>query len=350
MGTYRKTWKNYFFILLAAILIGCGGGGDGGGSETTADTPPATVQNGVFIDSAVEGLRFKTATQSGFTDVSGTFNYVDGEVVSFFIGDILLGTATGKTVLTPIDLVPGAVDEINPQVTNIIRFVQTLDADNNPGNGIRITTEISNMAAGRTINFNVSISVFEKDANVLKVVSDLTATLGAAPNLIPTATAQSHLRDTLGGSTGQFGTLSITGPSTDVVSTGFNPDFNSRSGDTTTGLPGLGVVALLTWSNNGDNLLELNKDMLIVSIVGEALGITFTSQTASGTGTSLVIETVSYSHSCGSAISPPCDMVSIDLSAKTITFNNTPLTLTSVSTGLNIDTGPIALTGTLIWQ
>ncbi len=360
MDTYCTTQKNHFSILIVAIIFGllltaCGGGGGGGGTEAT-DTPPATVQQGVLIDSAVEGVRFKTATQSGLTDASGTFSYVEGEVVSFFIGDILLGKATGKIILTPIDLVPDSVDEMNPQVTNIIRFLQTLDADNNPSNGIQITTAISNQAAGRTINFNVSISVFENNGNVQTIVSDLTSTLGAPRSLIPSATAQSHLRDTLGGggSTGEFGSLSITGPSTNVIGTSFNPDFNSRSGDTTTDVLGLGVFAIITWSNNAGNILELNKDTLSVILFGERITISFNSQTVSGSGTSLVIETVDYSHSCGveSVIVsiPECNTISVNLSDKTITFKNTPLELVNVSSGTNINTDPIALNGTLIWQ
>jgi len=37
----------------------------------------------VFIDSAVKGLSYETATQSGVTDVDGTFKYLAGEKVTF---------------------------------------------------------------------------------------------------------------------------------------------------------------------------------------------------------------------------------------------------------------------------
>jgi hypothetical protein len=53
-------------------------------------------------------------------------------VVTFSIGGITLGSAVGQPQLTPIDLVPGAIDATDQQVTNILRFVQSLDADSDP--------------------------------------------------------------------------------------------------------------------------------------------------------------------------------------------------------------------------
>jgi hypothetical protein len=153
---------NIFLFLCISSLVACGGSGGGGDDfecfnfgynpacvdslafPTNYSFPPpdpntniTKILSGMFIDSAVEGLRFETPTQSGFTDANGIFKYINGEAVSFFIGDIMLGTSPGITRLTPMNLVPG--DSSNPQVINILRFVQSLDEDNNPDNGIRIT-------------------------------------------------------------------------------------------------------------------------------------------------------------------------------------------------------------------
>ena len=68
---------------------------------------------------------------SGITDGAGTFMYHEGESITFLVGDIMLGSAPGNFIMTPIDLVPGAVDETHPTVTNICRLLQSLDQDGN---------------------------------------------------------------------------------------------------------------------------------------------------------------------------------------------------------------------------
>lgn len=146
-----------------------------------------TVLSGRFIDSAVEGARFETATQSGSTDENGTFKYITGEAVSFFIGDILLGTSTGATLITPLNFVPGS-DTNNPQVINILRFVQSLDEDNNPDNGIRLPDTVTTQAIGQDLDFSLSTAEFENAANAL--LTQLTS--GSVNMLITTSSAQAH--------------------------------------------------------------------------------------------------------------------------------------------------------------
>ena len=99
--------------------------------------------------------------------------------MQFFIGDIVIGGAAAASIMTPVSLVQGAADETNPTVTNIARFLQTLDNDGNPSNGITITTAVNNLAVGRTINFNQSVASFGNDTNVQTVVSALTAVTSA---------------------------------------------------------------------------------------------------------------------------------------------------------------------------
>ena len=204
-----------FLFLCISSLAACGGGGSGGSSNSDPGClslnyepacvdpsvyppninivfppPPGpgtrTVLSGRFIDSAVEGLRFETPTQSGLTDANGIFKYINGEVVSFYIGDILLGASTGITRITPMNLVPG--DSNNPQVINILRFVQSLDEDNNPDNGIRITETVSTRALGQALDFSLSTVDFENSANALLTL----LTSGSVNMLIDASTAQVH--------------------------------------------------------------------------------------------------------------------------------------------------------------
>jgi len=149
--------KKVFFgsmIVAALTLSGCGGGGTsasqsggGGTSGTTAS------RSGFFIDSAVSGVSYYgDKDSSGITDSTGKFYFKDGERETFKIGKIILGhvdmtSAPNKTVVTPIDLVNGKTkgtydssDYSNPKVTKMASFLQSLDKDHDPTNGIDIDT------------------------------------------------------------------------------------------------------------------------------------------------------------------------------------------------------------------
>lgn len=179
---------------LTLITVGCGGGGGAGASG------PA-LANGVFVDSPVEGMDYDTGSEFGLTGLSGRFNYREGEIITFSIGDVILGQAAGKDMLTPIDLVPGAADETDSTVTNICRLLQSLDQDGNLQNGIQITAQIRDEVDGRAIDFNLSISQFENDPAIVGLFDTLNAlnlfTADTPRQLISAAMAQNHLRATL---------------------------------------------------------------------------------------------------------------------------------------------------------
>ncbi len=170
-------------IVMSILLTACGGGG--------SDPKPATVSQGVLIDAAVEGVRFETPTQSGLTDAAGTFRYQAGEVVKFYIGDILLGSATGAGMITPLNFVPGATDETNPQVTNILRFVQSLDSNSDLTNGIQISATVRTALTGQTMDFSLSETDFQTAFDSLSGTM-----LGGLP-LVAVADARAHFRSVL---------------------------------------------------------------------------------------------------------------------------------------------------------
>jgi len=156
------------------------------------------------MDSAVEGITFKTETISGETDSHGRFTYEPGETVTFSIGGIILGTTTVKPVITPVDLVEGAQDENDPAVTNITRFLITLDEDNDPDNGITISTELSAALAALadiSVDFKQDTSLFAQDApilEVMKIIDNLYSTAESPERSICTVQdAQDHLRNTI---------------------------------------------------------------------------------------------------------------------------------------------------------
>jgi hypothetical protein len=175
-------------VLLGLVLVfaGCGGGDGGGNSDPT----------GVFLDSAVSGLTATSADRVSITDANGRFTYLNGTVVMFAIGDTVIGLGRGKAIMTPLDLVDGAVDETDEEVTNIARFLQTLDLDQTPSNGIVIDASVRAAAAGVMMNFGQSIAGFE--TNEQANVALLTAGLPGGPRpLVSALAAQEHLENTV---------------------------------------------------------------------------------------------------------------------------------------------------------
>jgi hypothetical protein len=178
-------------VAVVMMLSACGGG-------STDDGGASVESQGVFLDAAVEGVRYETRTREGLTDADGMFRYVSGETVEFYIGDILLGSAPGALVLTPIELSPGANAITDPRVTNLIRFLQTLDDDYDPSNGIRITEPVFEALLDKSLSFDQTIQGFANDGAVQFLVSLATAPLGQSRLLlVPELTAQAHMRATL---------------------------------------------------------------------------------------------------------------------------------------------------------
>lgn len=114
------------------------------------------MREGTFAG-PVCGLRFDTPTCSGVTDHTGTFQFRDGEVVTFSVGDVVVGVARGAQRLTIADIVArvdGNIAKVaDPGLTNIARFLLTLDDDGNPDNGITLTPQVHELVGDRRIDF-----------------------------------------------------------------------------------------------------------------------------------------------------------------------------------------------------
>lgn len=127
-------------LIVAAIgsltLAGCGGGSSSGTS--TGSGSSSGTSTGVFVDSAVQGVTYQTATQSGTTNDLGEYQYAAGETVTFSIGGVTLPPVAAKGVVTPFDMA-GTKDVSNLKVLNIGLLLQSLDDDKDPSNGITIS-------------------------------------------------------------------------------------------------------------------------------------------------------------------------------------------------------------------
>ncbi|MCJ8341234.1 MAG: type I secretion C-terminal target domain-containing protein, partial [Pseudomonadales bacterium] len=106
------------------------------------------INTGMFVDGIVEGLAYSTSSGfSGFTDASGGFKYTDGDLISFSIGSVVIGTvssaamADGTLFLQEIAGV-GLEDMNNDYVENMAVLLQSLDNDADAYNGIVIEQSV----------------------------------------------------------------------------------------------------------------------------------------------------------------------------------------------------------------
>lgn len=184
-------YKNHLWIYLCVfILSACGQSSSTDAPQT--QLPKASI--GVFIDSPVSGLGYKAKSFSGKTNAKGEFNYLAGEMISFYIGNINIGSQLGAPVMTPLSLVPGAVDELDTAVTNIVRLLMTVDADKNASNGISINDE-TNQAADQVVDNAIDFSAPEFSVN--PELNNFLNRLPLSPALVDATAAQQHFSQTL---------------------------------------------------------------------------------------------------------------------------------------------------------
>ena len=117
----------------------------------------ATVQTGVFAGPTV-GLAFTTPTLRGLTNESGEFSYRAGESVVFSIGGLVLGSVDGAPRVNLAQLVnrnDGRIDRLHdPMVTNLARFVQSLDRGGDYENGVTIDPVVHDIIGPTVLNLN----------------------------------------------------------------------------------------------------------------------------------------------------------------------------------------------------
>ena len=241
MKTHNKLTNSNFYgrsltILLPLFLLTACGGSDGDVSDASGNNnggisdgnsnndgggsnpPPAepNLEVGQFKDSNTTGLSYVSGSQSGVSDENGKFTYEAGNTVTFSVGGVELGTSTGKSVVTPLDLELGGTSG-SLKVQNITRFLMMLDEDGNPENGISISPSIQESAQNwLPVDFNSA----DLPTELTAIISDAKAADGGDHILPTTEAAKSHLESTLrcvyagaykgdfsGGDSGYYGVL-----------------------------------------------------------------------------------------------------------------------------------------------
>ncbi|MEZ5651244.1 MAG: PKD domain-containing protein [Burkholderiaceae bacterium] len=184
-----------FTCMAVSVLSSCGGGsGSAASGGSGNDDANASALTGVLVDSPVAGIGYRTATRSGTTDANGLYRYLPGETVTFFVGDVTLPPVPATGTVTPFTLADSS-DSNDRIALNIATFLQSLDADANPANGISIPSAAAALANGG-IDFNVPVTTFEQNANLIALVRDANPG-GRTP--VDADTARAHLLQTLSG-------------------------------------------------------------------------------------------------------------------------------------------------------
>ncbi|WP_111642879.1 hypothetical protein [Marinimicrobium alkaliphilum] len=202
-----KPWLLMLLMLAGTLFTACGGsssdddsGGDGSGSGDSSDSSSSSSspgdpepEIGIFIDSPVINVGYRTETQSGDTNSLGEYEYLPGESVIFFIGDLEFPEAPAASVITPLDLA-NTQDINDPVVVNIIRLLQTLDRDGDPENGIEIT-DVARTSATQ-VDFSLSTEDFADSSAVMNLIVNAGQD-SPVESLISTEAAIQHFERTL---------------------------------------------------------------------------------------------------------------------------------------------------------
>ncbi|HIP12544.1 MAG TPA: cadherin repeat domain-containing protein [Arcobacter sp.] len=176
----------FIYISIALIFIGCG--------SSSSDSTSTNINNnstGYLIDSSVSGVEYYCDELEGITTSTGElkFNYNCNSIL-FKIGSVTLAEMSTKNIkndnifyITDIAQRTTRNDTNNTSVINIIRLLQSLDDDNNPENGINITSETRKNITN-TIPFNISSeNISENDLqgvlNDAEVTTELVSSIKA---------------------------------------------------------------------------------------------------------------------------------------------------------------------------
>ena len=180
----QVTFLMFFTLLVAGCSSGGndggGGGGGGGGGPTITGTGDVI---GHFIDGPVSGLVYINsltiaANKEHKTGDNGEFKYTPGEVTTFSYGGVEIGEAkvgfvNGKAYITPQSFLIG--NENSATLANILRFLQTLDSNNNHDDGISLPN-IEGSITNPNINFDQSGKDFESDLNLQAFLAETNTT------------------------------------------------------------------------------------------------------------------------------------------------------------------------------
>jgi hypothetical protein len=145
------------------------------------------VQTGYFIGPPIAGVKYSTGSHTGYTNSLGQFQYLQGEEVTFSIGNLVLGSAQAGPMVTPLSLLgESSIEQMSDAVINIAQLLQSLDMA--PGNdGItKIPSGLENLSANHLLTGS--------DAELINILNEAAGLTGAAYSLVSEAAAEQELK------------------------------------------------------------------------------------------------------------------------------------------------------------
>ncbi len=166
-----------FGIVSVVILLLCGGCHNNGGSDGVTSV---TTTTGMFIDDTVQGLGYNCSSgSSGVTNSQGEYTCNAGDDVTFFLGGVSLGTVAAQgSIISPYSLFQGN----EGAAINLARLLQSLDSDDDPGNGVIVLDEAL-----------IALLPADTDFSSASFTDDIEAALPDPFALISAAEAQARL-------------------------------------------------------------------------------------------------------------------------------------------------------------
>lgn len=254
----KKSLLGLSIITSLMLLTGCGGS-DGGSSPTTTDTSSSTADTssttdtssettntgtttsgstitGQLIDGVVEGADYVCSSgNTGITNSNGEYTCNEGDTVTFSVAGVTLGSVTAKAQITPYDLKPND----NEAAINMAQFLQTLDEDGDPSNGIKLERTMNRFQNLKTYVdaaelAGTDIGIDFTDTNFDTVMGGL---MGEA--LVDAEQARIHMDETIatftnGGGSSTTESDSSTDSSSSTTDTSSSTDSEETNTDNTT--------------------------------------------------------------------------------------------------------------------
>lgn len=122
-------------VLISMLIVGCDNTSDKHNNKSEASRSPEAQISGYF--SSHSGVSYTTSSGiEGETEL-GEFSYVDGDEVVFSVGDLVLGTVSGASLVTVFDF---------ESPDKVAKILYGFDDDQNPYSGIEIPSQFSTFA------------------------------------------------------------------------------------------------------------------------------------------------------------------------------------------------------------
>lgn len=140
-----------------------------------SDSSGPAVQQGRIVNTAIQGVNYATETQSGVTDASGSFKFLQGETISFSLGGTQLASVPAKAELNWFELaglpeIPVGyraikqvqyADDGEPSMSRLgalASLLTTVDDDRDSSNGVNITPAVATLFDGIEVDMQYASS------------------------------------------------------------------------------------------------------------------------------------------------------------------------------------------------